>query len=51
MPIFWEDNYFSLLPKEKRQVKVEFNPQDLNGELPVLEIDGWNITPLEAELK
>jgi exo-1,4-beta-D-glucosaminidase len=51
VPIFWEDNYFSLLPKEKRQVKVEFNPQDLNGELPVLEIDGWNITRLEAEFK
>jgi exo-1,4-beta-D-glucosaminidase len=43
LPVFWEDNYFSLLPKEKRRVKVEFNAKDMNGEEPVLKIDGWNI--------
>ncbi len=50
LPVFWEDNYFSLLPKEKRSVKVEFNSVDLNGEAPLLAIDGWNIKPSEKEL-
>jgi exo-1,4-beta-D-glucosaminidase len=51
LPIFWEDNYFSLLPGEKRQVKVEFNEKNLNGEVPALAIDGWNIVHVEQELK
>jgi exo-1,4-beta-D-glucosaminidase len=51
LPVFWEDNYFSLLPKEKRIVKVEFNAEDLNGEAPVFAIDGWNIKHAEKELK
>jgi exo-1,4-beta-D-glucosaminidase len=51
LPVFWEDNYFSLLPKEKRSMKVEFNAEDLTGETPVLAIDGWNIKYVEKELK
>jgi exo-1,4-beta-D-glucosaminidase len=51
LPVFWEDNYFALLPKEKRIVKVEFNSEDLNGESPLLAIAGWNIKPVERELK
>lgn len=51
LPVFWEDNYFSLLPKEKRKVAVEFNAADLNSEIPMLIIDGWNITRSEKELK
>lgn len=43
LPIYWEDNYFPLLPKESRQIKVEFNAEDLGGEQPVLVIDGWNV--------
>jgi len=51
LPVFWDDNYFSLLPKEKRILKVEFNAEDLSGEAPVLAIAGWNIKPAEKELK
>jgi exo-1,4-beta-D-glucosaminidase len=51
LPVFWEDNYFSLLPKEKQKIKVEFNAEDMNGEIPVMVIDGWNITHLEKEIK
>jgi exo-1,4-beta-D-glucosaminidase len=50
LPIFWEDNYFSLLPAERKKVKVEFNARDLNGEQPVLKIDGWNTKLVEIEL-
>ena len=51
LPVFWEDNYFSLLPGEKRSLKVEFDAEDLNGERPVLAFDGWNIIRQERELK
>jgi exo-1,4-beta-D-glucosaminidase len=34
LPVFWEDNYISLLPKGKRVLKVEFDNKDLNGDNP-----------------
>jgi len=51
LPVYWEDNYFSLLPKEKRSVKVDFAAENLDGATPVLAIAGWNIKPAEKELK
>jgi exo-1,4-beta-D-glucosaminidase len=51
LPVFWEDNYFSLMPKEKRKVKVEFNAKDMDGEDPVLRIDGWNIISVMKKIK
>jgi exo-1,4-beta-D-glucosaminidase len=50
LPVFWSDNYFSLLPKEKKQVKVEFTEKDLAGDTPILVIDGWNIKHEEREV-
>jgi len=50
LPVFWEDNYFSLLPKEKRTIRVEFNAENLDGEKPLLQVQGWNIKPLEKAL-
>jgi exo-1,4-beta-D-glucosaminidase len=51
LPVFWEDNYISLLPKEKRIVQVEFDSKDLNGEKPLLKVDGWNVKVIEKEIK
>jgi len=51
LPVFWTDNYFSLLPKEKQVLEVEFKAEDLGGETPILVVDGWNIKHLEKELK
>jgi exo-1,4-beta-D-glucosaminidase len=44
-PILWTDNYFSLLPGEKREVTARFAADALEGKEPVLEIDGYNIAP------
>jgi exo-1,4-beta-D-glucosaminidase len=44
-PVLWSDNYVSLLPKEKRELTATFEARDLEGKTPVLEVDGWNITP------
>jgi len=51
LPVFWDDNYFSLLPKEKRFLNVKFNLNKLDGEDPVLQIEGWNINSTEQKIK
>lgn len=43
LPAFWEDNYFSLLPGEKKEVNATFEIEDLEGKVPFLEVGGWNI--------
>ncbi len=44
-PIFWSDNYFSLLPGEKRSVRARYDDAALGGKEPVLEVEGYNIAP------
>jgi exo-1,4-beta-D-glucosaminidase len=44
-PIFWSDNYFSLLPGEKRSLRVHYDDSALAGKEPVLEVEGYNIVP------
>jgi exo-1,4-beta-D-glucosaminidase len=44
-PIFWEDNYFSLLPGESRTVTAKFEQGSLDGKEAVVELDGWNVSP------
>jgi exo-1,4-beta-D-glucosaminidase len=43
LPIFWEDNYFPLLPGERRKIKGFFYKKDLAGKKPVLKVSGWNV--------
>ncbi len=45
VPIFWDDNYFSLLPGEEKTVSATFDAADLNGKEPSLEITGYNVNP------
>jgi exo-1,4-beta-D-glucosaminidase len=51
LPVFWEDNYISLIPGEKRELKVEFDSKNLDGEKPLLKVDGWNLNGVEKEIK
>ena len=50
VPIFWDDNYFSLLPGEEKTVSVTFDPSDLDGKDPVLELEGFNIAPATIKI-
>jgi exo-1,4-beta-D-glucosaminidase len=50
VPIFWDDNYFSLLPGEEREVTAQFAPSALVGAGAVLVVDGWNVVPHRANL-
>jgi exo-1,4-beta-D-glucosaminidase len=43
VPIFWDDNYFSLLPGEKRIVKGYFSIKNDRSGLPAVKVRGWNV--------
>ena len=45
VPVFWDDNYFSLLPGEEKSVSATFDASDLNGKEPALEVAGYNVAP------
>ncbi len=45
VPVFWDDNYISLLPGEERSVSATFDASDLNGKQPALEVTGYNVAP------
>jgi hypothetical protein len=44
LPVFYSDNYLSLLPGERKSLTIQFAAADLGGEQPVLAVDGWNVT-------
>lgn len=43
VPIFWDENYITLLPGEERTVTGYCHTKDLDGQQPEVTIDGWNI--------
>jgi hypothetical protein len=43
LPVFYSDNYISLLPGQTRTVTIRASETDLNGEAPLVMLDGWNI--------
>ena len=42
LPVLWEDNYFPLMPGEKRTVTAVYRAADAGKAPPVVEVDGWN---------
>jgi hypothetical protein len=47
LPIEYDDNYISLLPGEKRDIKISFEKSILKGDRPAILVDGWNVTASE----
>lgn len=43
LPIFYSDNYFTLLPGEKKVITVHWKDVDTRGNAPVFNISGYNI--------
>ena len=43
LPVIWEDNYFSLLPGEKREVTATYRTDTLGAAKPDVEVSGWNV--------
>jgi len=48
VPVFWDDNYFSLLPGEERMISVSYDASQLHGAHPVIQVGGFNVTPGEV---
>lgn len=43
LPVFYSDNYFSLVPGESSTVTIESATKDLQGDEPLVEVDGYNV--------
>jgi exo-1,4-beta-D-glucosaminidase len=43
LPVLWQDNYFSLLPGERREVGATYRTQGLGTAQPTVEVSGWNL--------
>ncbi len=43
LPVFWQDNYFELMPGEKRELTAMYRTEDLEGAAPVVEVDAFNL--------
>jgi beta-mannosidase len=43
LPVYYSDNYISLVPGESSTISIEAATKDLQGELPLVEVDGYNV--------
>jgi exo-1,4-beta-D-glucosaminidase len=50
VPIFWDDNYVSLLPGEKRELSAHFEAANAGDDDLVLTVDGWNVAATSIAL-
>jgi Exo-beta-D-glucosaminidase Ig-fold domain/Glycosyl hydrolases family 2/Glycosyl hydrolases family 2, sugar binding domain/Glycosyl hydrolases family 2, TIM barrel domain len=44
LPVFYSDNYLSLVPNESRTITIEAAAKDFNGQDALVVFDGWNTT-------
>ncbi len=51
LPVLWQENYFSLLPGETRQVTGSYEKSDEGTSAPFIAVDGWNIVPKSLEIR
>jgi exo-1,4-beta-D-glucosaminidase len=42
LPVLWEDNYFALLPGERRTLTATYRAKDLGRATPSVEAEAWN---------
>jgi hypothetical protein len=44
LPVFYQDNYISLVPGETRTITLEADARELHGDPAQIQVDGWNVT-------
>ena len=44
LPVWYSDNYVSLVPGERRTLTIEAAATDVGRDTPLVTIDGWNVT-------
>lgn len=50
LPVFYSDNYLSLVPHESATITIEAATKDFQGDDPLIEVDGYNVDvkPVDA---
>jgi hypothetical protein len=43
LPVYYSDNYVSLVAKESMTITIEAATRDLKGDAGLILIDGWNV--------
>jgi exo-1,4-beta-D-glucosaminidase len=43
LPVVWQDNYISLLPGEKREIRATYRANALGSATAAVEVSGWNV--------
>jgi Exo-beta-D-glucosaminidase Ig-fold domain/Glycosyl hydrolases family 2/Glycosyl hydrolases family 2, sugar binding domain/Glycosyl hydrolases family 2, TIM barrel domain len=43
LPVYYSDNYVSLVPNESRTITIEAATSDLKGQAALVVVDGWNV--------
>jgi len=51
VPVFYDENYFSLLPGEERIIAVTYDTAQLHGAHPAIQIGGFNIVPSDVPIR
>ena len=51
LPVFYRDNYISLIPGERRDISIDFAAADVPpGETPEIWLEGWNVARSQVSL-
>jgi exo-1,4-beta-D-glucosaminidase len=48
-PVYWDDNYFELMPGETRRIDGSYPRKMLGGSASYIQVDGWNVVPASAK--
>jgi hypothetical protein len=48
LPVYYSDNYVSLVPNETRTITIEADKESFSGEAALVVVDGWNVTVAPA---
>ena len=49
LPVFWQDNYFSLLPGEKRTIEMQVDASLVTEGKLLFKLDGWNLKTVQEQ--
>ena len=42
-PVYWSDNYLTLMPGESRNLTASYPVKLLGGDTSYIQVDGWNV--------
>jgi exo-1,4-beta-D-glucosaminidase len=49
LPVFWDDNYVTILPGEERTYKATYFLRDAGNDKPVIKVNGWNVDMVKCD--